>query len=150
MADNALPTMPLRRKMFKKTHIVRMNDTDAAGILFFANQFSIVHEVYEDFMESIGCGFAHLLDKANFFVPIVHAEADYKKSVSVGERLQIKLVVEKVGETSFTMFYALIGKNRRRVGTVRTVHVSVSRSSKKKIPLPAHLKKILKKHVRVL
>ena len=49
---------------------IKLHDTDAAGILFFANQFKMVHDAYEGLLEMIGFGFAELIRHKNFFLPI--------------------------------------------------------------------------------
>ena len=36
---------------------IRLHDTDAAGILFFANQFSIIHDAYELLLEEFDFSF---------------------------------------------------------------------------------------------
>ncbi len=40
--------------MFTYKTKISLHDTDAAGIIFFANQFKIVHDAYEDLLESFG------------------------------------------------------------------------------------------------
>lgn len=123
--------------------VVKMHDTDAAGILFFANQFRMIHEAYEMVLESIGLSFASLLRKHDFFVPIVHTEGDYKAPLFVGDRITIIVRLEKIGQTSFTFTYKLYSDKKVLVGTVKTVHVSVSNKTCKKIPLPTKLRKKL-------
>ncbi len=119
---------------------VKMHDTDAAGILFFGNQFRMIHEAYEVVLETIGMGFADILRKTNFFIPIVHAEADYKFPLFVGDKLTITARLNKVGKTSFTFDYKIHNQRKILVGTAKTVHVSVNSRTHKKIPLPLKLR----------
>src|SRR3989338_306760 len=108
--------------MFKKSTVIRMQHTDAAGILFFASQFEIVHSVYEDFMRGLGFDFPFLLKKAKYFVPIVHAEADYIRPLFVGDKIEVTLVCEHIGQTSFAFVYELKDSKKRLVGRAKTVH----------------------------
>ncbi|MBI5150073.1 MAG: acyl-CoA thioesterase [Candidatus Omnitrophica bacterium] len=124
---------------------IRLHDTDAAGVIFFANQFKIIHDAYEGLLETVGFGFAELISHKDFFLPIVHAESDYKMPLSVGDVLEVRVKVEKVGQTSFTLSYALVNARKETVGTGRTVHVTVSKATQKKIPLPADLRAKLEK-----
>lgn len=119
---------------------IKLHETDAAGLLFFSNQFKMIHDAYESLLERIGFGFAALIREKSFFLPIVHSEADYKSPLFVGDLVEIRIRVENVGETSFTFSYELLDASQNLVGTARTVHVTMDKASRRKIPLPADLR----------
>ena len=119
---------------------IKLHDTDAAGILFFSHQFEIVHDAYEALLEYIGFGFAELIRNKDYFLPIVHAESDYKMPLFVGDLIEIQVIVEKVGETSFTFGYKLLDTKQELVGTARTVHVTIDKKTRQKIPLPKDMR----------
>ncbi len=123
--------------------IVGMQDTDAAGILFFASQFVFAHVVYERFLEALGFSFAEALEKEPFLMPIVHAESDYYKPLKVGDRLDVELSVANVGDTSMTLEYVFDAADGEIVGRSKTVHVAVSREDGKKMALPEKLREAL-------
>ncbi len=129
--------------MFERSYTIRMRDSDAAGLIYFAEQLRIAHETFEEYLESIGVGFGRLLHEKDFVFPIVHAESDYRAPLSVGDRLTIRLEVERIGETSFTLRYALRREDGAEVGTVQTVHVATSRTTRNKVPLPASIRELL-------
>ena len=129
--------------MYTYKTTVKMHDTDSAGILFFGNQFKIIHDAYEAFLESIGFSFTAILKKTNFFVPIVHAEADYKIPLFVGDRITVEVTIEKIGHTSFIVNYTLRSSKDRLLGTAKTVHVSVNSKSHRKIALPVKFRQAL-------
>lgn len=133
--------------MFIAKNQVRMHDTDMAGIIFFASQFRFAHDALEDFTASEGLGFDHVFHKAHFVFVIVHAEADYLASLAVGDPLEVHLTVEHLGNSSFTICYNIYKPERVLVGTAKTVHVTLDAKSRKKIPIPASLRKILEKHL---
>jgi len=120
---------------------VKLHDTDAAGLLFFTNQFKMAHDAYEGFMEQIGFGFARIFQVEDFLLPIVHAEADYKARLQVGDRLTIQLTVEKIGDSSFVLLCDLSDAGGKSVGIVRTVHVCTDKGSGKKRSLPDKLRR---------
>lgn len=126
---------------------IKLHETDAAGLLFFSNQFKIVHDAYETLLEEIGFGFASLLKEKDYFLPIVHAEADYKAPLFVGDEITININVEKIGETSFTFVYELYKDTGELVGTAKTVHVTMDKILRKKIPLPPLMKNKLRKYI---
>ena len=108
--------------------------------MFFSNQFKIIHDAYELLLESIGFGFGELIREKDYFFPIVHCESDYKLPLFVGDLIEIQTVVDKIGKTSFTLAYRLLDTSQKIVGTALTVHVTMDKSTKKKIPLPVDLR----------
>jgi 1,4-dihydroxy-2-naphthoyl-CoA hydrolase len=124
---------------------VRLHHTDAAGLLFFADQFKLAHDAYETFMESAGFPFAPLLRSGEFLLPVVHAEADFKGMLQTGDKLVIQVRAERIGDTSFTLAYTILRNDTELVGSVKTVHVLVSRSNMQKLPLQPRLRSALEK-----
>ncbi len=123
--------------MFVHHTAIRLHNTDAAGLLFFADQFQLAHDAYESFMESIGYPFAEQLRTAPYLLPIVHAEADFVKPLLTGDRITIQVVAERIGDTSFTLGYTLLRNQSEMVGTVKTVHVLIDkRDGRKRSLLP--------------
>lgn len=135
----------MEHKPFISRNKVRMHDTDMAGILYFARQFRFAHDALEDFIESRGLTFQQLFKREKFVFVIVHCEADYFASLAVGEDLEIQLMVEKLGTTSFTLNYKIYNRHKKLVGTVKTVHVCLDSHTRTKIPIPEHFRKDLEK-----
>lgn len=133
--------------MFIAHNIVRMHDTDMAGILYFARQFRFAHDALEDFVASEGLGFDFVFRKNHFVFVIVHVEADYLASLTVGDELEVHLFVEHIGKTSFTIHYNIYRlPEETLVGTAKTVHVTLDAKTRTKVPIPEVLKKTLVKH----
>ncbi|QLH36100.1 MAG: acyl-CoA thioesterase [Parachlamydiaceae bacterium] len=134
--------------MFVTYNKVRMHDTDMAGILYFAKQFRYVHDALEDLIEKEGFNFHDLFNNSEFVFVIVHAEADYLSSVQVGDVLEIRVEVERLGNTSFTMAYEIFKADGVLMGKAKTVHVCLESKTRPKIPIPQSLKKIFQKYTR--
>ncbi len=134
------------KKPFVYRHILKLHETDAAGLLFFSHQFTIIHDAYEALLEKIGFSFARMIRKTGFFLPIVHAESDYQAPLFVGDRLAITVRVEKIGTTSFSFVYELLkGPGKELVGAARTVHVTIDKKTGKKTPIPPAMRQALKR-----
>ena len=129
--------------MYSLQTVVRLHDTDAAGLLFFANQFKMAHDAYESFLEHIGFSFTRILRDEDFLLPIVHAEADYKERLRAGDRLTVCVKIERIGDSSFVLSYDLFTAGDRSVGAVRTVHVCTDKVSGSKRRLPDDLRQAL-------
>ena len=127
-----------------KTHI-RLHDTDAAGLLFFANQFSLIHDAYERLLSKIGFSFEAMLKKRGYFLPIVHAESAYKAPLFVGDEITIRVKLTHIGTTSFTFDYTIHNQKGILVGTAKTIHVTISKKTQKKITLPKDFRSALEK-----
>ncbi len=132
--------------MFIAQDQVRMHDTDAAGILYFPRQFRFVHDALEDFAASEGLLFGNLFLKGEFVFVVVHAEADYLKPLMIGDKLEVHLEIERIGESSFTVAYGIYRNGNELVGRAKTVHVTLDNKTRTKIPIPENLKQILVKH----
>lgn len=124
---------------------VQLHDTDAAGILFFARQFYFAHDAYEELLRHWGVSIAQVLRDEPYIVPIVHAESQYLKPLTVGDEITIAVQVASIGESSFVLEYELLGRDGQPIGKAKTVHVAIDKSTQEKIALPEHLRKRLEK-----
>lgn len=125
---------------------VRLHQTDAAGVMFFASQFFLIHDAYEAFLDEIGFPMRKFFTTSTFYLPIVHSRADFMAAVKVGQQLVISVQVAEIGQSSFTMDYQITDDRNRIVGTAQTVHVSIGRKKGTKIALPDELRAALKRH----
>jgi len=125
------------------TRFVHLHDTDAAGILFFAKQFFFAHDAYEELLRHLGISIAEVLRKESFVVPIVHAESQYLKPLTVGDEIVITVQVASIGESSFVLEYELLDSKGEQVGKSKTVHVAMDKKTLTKIALPERLRKML-------
>lgn len=126
--------------VFKDKVTVRLQHTDAAGVLFFANHIVLAHETYEKFMEQIGCSFASILNEKPYLVYIIHTEADFSRPAAVGDKIDVEMQIIDIGNTSFTLEYKLSASDGSNVSRCRTVHVATDKATAKKIPLPPELR----------
>lgn len=134
--------------MFTFKSTVRMGDTDAAGIIYFANQLRIAHEGFEHFLDTVGLGVGHMLASTDYRFPIVHAEADYKSPLRVGDPLTICMTADRIGHSSSSLLFRIYDRHDKEVGTVKIVHVAVDKTTWKKRALPVELKDALEKHLK--
>ena len=86
-----------------------------------------------------------MLKGTDYFLPIVHAESDYKTPVHVGDKIVIAIKVGHIGTSSFSFEYTL-KRGATLVGTAKTVLVTINQKTRKKIPLPIALRKALKRY----
>lgn len=123
---------------------IRLHDTDAAGVLFFAHLLRQAHDAYETFMESAGLDLPRLLRQGPH-LPLVHTEADYLAPLRHGDRGRIRLSLAKLGKSSFTLAYAWRREDGTLCARALSVHVAMDPASGRSIPLPPELSAALDK-----
>jgi 1,4-dihydroxy-2-naphthoyl-CoA hydrolase len=121
---------------------VRFQDTDAAGVMYFANGLSICHEAYEASLAAAD------IDLKTFFsasgdiaVPIAHAEIDFFRPVRVGDRLEIHLTPKQLQPSEFEITYQIFLANSSQPPLIRalTRHVCIHPTTRQRHPLPTAL-----------
>ena len=128
---------------FRYETLVRLRDTDAAGVIYFANQFVMVHEAYEHWLASVGCRMVDLLGSWDTVPLIARAESDYRAAVRVSDELVLEMRCTRLSKRSYTLVTDLL-REGRCVGTTRMVHVAVDRKTGKTGQLPEKLAEALR------
>lgn len=127
--------------MFVSDAVVRLQHTDAAGVMFFPRIYEFAHVAYEELLESIGEAIPQDMPGAAYIIPIVHSEADYRTSLRVGDRVRIEARVMRLRGRSFTMHYTISHPGDGAVAaTVQTVHVVVDPTTHKARTMPDGLR----------
>ena len=127
---------------FRHQRTVRLQDTDATGVLYFANQLQIALETFEEFMQNSGVSLKPMIEEKKFLLPIVQVKSDFLSPVRVGDHLDIFLSLTRVGNSSFS-YLAELKKEQKVMGTVSIVHVFYLVQKNRSQPIPDHYKKIL-------
>ena len=129
-------------KSFHYTTKIGLHHTDAAGILFYSQIFSLAYEAFDAWLEHLGVGVAWIIQESDFLFPYVHAEADYFSGMTVGQTTVVDLSVENIGCSSLTIVYHFQVEGRS-TASVKTVHVAISKKSNNKIDLPDEMQRAL-------
>lgn len=93
--------------MFIYRRTVRFQDTDSAGVVYFANGLAIAHEAYEASLQAAGIDLKAFFKGVPGAVPIVHASVDFLRPISVGDRLEIHLTPHQTRPTEFEIHYQI-------------------------------------------
>lgn len=129
--------------MFTYHTQIRLRSTDATGVLYFAEQFTLAMEAFEAFLKERGIVWKEWM-ASNYVFPVVHAEADYCAPLAVGDEVSISVTVEKVGSSSASLCYCFQKiQESSEVGRVQIVHVAVDKKTQAAIPIPQFLREIL-------
>lgn len=122
---------------------VRFHQADPAGVLFFGRIFELVSDAYEDLILSTYLSFDEYFATRDYLVPIVRAEADYRRPIHVGESVTVRIEVMRVGRASLTYSYTVLGpvEDVRVQGQI--THAFVDGATFQTIEIPARVKTAL-------
>ena len=121
---------------------VRFGDTDPYGALFFSALMNYFKEGVDEFIRHRGVSPTEVFrnKKEGFGLPIVHAEATYRRPVFYDDTIIVECNVTGTSEKSIT-FSCSAESGGEVVGEGKLVFASIS-SNWKPIPLPEKIREI--------
>lgn len=126
---------------FSYLRTVRFGDTDAAGVVFFANYLAFCHEAYEESLAAAGIPLGAFFRDTGVVVPIAKSEAEYLRPLGPGDKLRVTVAPEPLSDNSFAVRYEIfrLGAVEKLAARLRTEHVATSPAKRSRVPLPAAL-----------
>lgn len=126
---------------FSHHRTVRLADTDAAGVVYFARTLSLCHEAYEESLAAAGISLHDFLGAAGVVVPIAKSEADYLRPLRVGDKLRISVAPTQLSENAFALRFEIfkLAPVEKVAARVRTEHVCTAPAKRERAPLPPTL-----------
>jgi 1,4-dihydroxy-2-naphthoyl-CoA hydrolase len=114
---------------------VRFQDTDAAGVVYFANILAICHEAYEESIASVGINVKEFFTHPPVAFPIVHTNVDFFRPICCGDKLVISLIPHKQGVDKFEINYEIL-VDLFVVAKAQTRHVCIDSNTRSKREFP--------------
>lgn len=145
---------------FRYCRTIRFQETDAAGVAYFANVLTYCHEAYEAALQETPIDVKRFFSALNEYpVPVVHAQADYFAPMFVGDAITITLIPKPLTLYSYEIRYALHyqqprpsvehppvapssaapSESDRPLATALTRHVCISKATRRKQPIDNRL-----------
>ncbi|BAZ80284.1 MAG: thioesterase family protein [Sphaerospermopsis sp.] len=124
--------------IFTYQRTVRFADTDAAGVVYFANILSICHEAYEESLWHSGINIKTFFTHPSVAFPIVHANVDFLRPIYCGDKLMISLIPQKISIDKFNITYEITITDVI-VAKAITRHVCIDLNSRTKQELPEEI-----------
>ncbi len=94
--------------MFTYYRTVRFQDTDAAGVVYFANVLSMCHEAYEASLASVGINLQAFFSNSIVAYPIVHANVTFFHPLFCGDRIAIVVTTQELDNSKFEINYEVM------------------------------------------
>lgn len=128
-------------KTFSCERRIRFSDCDPAGIVFYPQYFVLFNGAMEDWVDSLGVGFATLIGPRRTGMPSVRLEADFHAISRFGDTVLLQLQVERVGEKSLTLQWRCVAKDSGELRmALKQVVVTTSLDTHQAIPIPADMR----------
>ena len=135
---------------FRYYRTIRFHETDAAGVVYFANVLTLCHEAYEAALQTAPIDPKRFFSAQNEYpVPIVHAQADYFMPMFAGDAIAITLMPKQLSPHSYEVRYTLDyqqpgpslkpAESERPLATALTQHVCISKATRRKHPIDDRL-----------
>lgn len=125
---------------FSYTRTVRFKDTDAAGVVYFANVLAICHEACEESLATSGINLKSFFSNPAFTIPIVHASVDFLRPMFCGDQLLINLITKQRSRDEFEIGYQVLEAAADKVvAKAITRHVCIEPISRTRKELPTEM-----------
>lgn len=126
---------------------VRFTHTDPAGYVFFPRFFEMFQAAVEDwFTECLGLNYAEQILQHGVGFPTARTECDFMRPCRLGDTLELRLVLEKLGRSSLTLRFdgSVQGEMRLRA---RSVLVAIEMQHGRPQPLGVELRERLQAYL---
>ena len=125
---------------FESEKQIRFHHCDPAGIVFYPQYFVLFHELLEDWFDrGIGVHYASFVSKERRGLPTAHIECDFKIPSKIGDIVQMRLSVLRLGRSSITIDVSVRAGDEIRL-TAKQVLVLISLEDGRVLPIPDDLK----------
>ncbi len=123
---------------FTYDRVVFFRDTDAAGVVYFANVLAMCHEAYEASLAAAGINVRAFFRNGEIALPIVHASVDFMRPMHCGDRLAIQLTAQQLNPSTFEIAYHITLDTAPETVLSRAVtrHVCIDGETRKRQDLP--------------
>jgi 1,4-dihydroxy-2-naphthoyl-CoA hydrolase len=137
---------------FIYTRTIRFGDTDAAGVVYFANVLAICHEAYESSLADSGIDLKVFFSQGAIAIPIRHASIDFMRPMFCGDRLCVEVLPQQKSDYEFAITYEIFAngvdgivsaeerQSRQVLSKATTRHVCIDPVARSKQALPSEIK----------
>ena len=123
---------------FTYNRTIRFQDTDAAGVVYFANVLSICHEAYEESLTVAGINLKTFFSNSSTAIPIVHTSVDFFAPMFCGDKLLINLKPQQLSDTKFEIVYEIVtdSSSQQILAKAMTRHICINPITRTRTPFP--------------
>ncbi|MBC5806654.1 MAG: hypothetical protein DLM53_04850 [Candidatus Eremiobacter antarcticus] len=127
---------------------VRWSDVDAAGIVCYGAFVRFVELAETELFRSAGMAYGEVFERFDCWLPRVHFSCDFHAPARLDERLRLSAWVDRLGNSSVTLSFAIDNTAGVRIADFRVVLVCLDRKTFSPRPLPGELRSALCGYLR--
>ena len=127
---------------FRYQDRVRWADTDASGRIHFTAVFRWFEYAEQEYLRSCGLTLNEFMDE-RINIPRVHVEANYRAALEYDDAVEIHVSVERVGQSSATLAFAVVRQDGEQAGDGRVTWCAIDLDTETPCPLPERLREAL-------
>ncbi len=116
--------------------IVRFQDTDAAGVVYFASVLAMCHEAYEESLAASGINLKAFFSHPDVAIPIVHASVDFFHPMFCGDQIFIHLIPKQIASEKVEISYKLVAASEKLIAKAITKHICIEPIVKTRKAIP--------------
>ena len=124
---------------FDYDYTIQFRDTDAAGVVYFANIISICHVGYEASLIEADIDLKLFVSNSDFAIPITNVSADFFRPLYCGDRVIIELTPQSIDNYRFEVKYQILTEASQTAATAITRHIAIDPTIRKRKELPQFL-----------
>ena len=122
---------------------VYYEDTDAGGVVYYANYLKFMERARSDALKSLGFTNKLLIEKNGTYIIVKSCNINYIKPALLEDDLEIKSYIKEITKTSFFMSQKVFKGNDQI--TEAEVHLVTINKKGKPVKIPERLKEELEK-----
>ena len=128
-------------KEFKYITRIYYEDTDAAGVVYYANYLKFLERARSEAIYSLGLSNKKLLDKEGVIIIVKSCNIEYKKPAKFEDEIEIISKIHEVKISSFKMHQLI--KRKSDIISVADVTLVTINDKGKPVRVPNLLKKLI-------
>lgn len=137
------PSIRIVGDTFYSDKLVRFSHCDPAGIVFYPQYFIMFNGLVEDwFNQGLGLDYARYITEHRLGLPTVSLSCDFVAPSKIGEIITLKLRLETLGRSSFTLAIDCVHEDEQRLAC-RIVLVTMDLDRQKAVRIPDDLRERL-------
>ena len=132
-------TQPFLSRPVQHRHRVRVywEDTDAGGVVFYANYLKFFERARTEWLRMLGFGQQRLKDEHGLMFVVSHAAVDYLRPAKLDDEIDLTVGVRDAGRVSLMVDQqALRGDQLLAQGSIRIGCVDAATLKPQRIPKP--------------
>ena len=128
-------------KEFKYVTKIYYEDTDAGGVVYYANYLKFLERARSEAIYSLGLSNKEILEKEGVIIIVKTCNIEYKKPAKFEDEIEIFSNIKEVKNSSFKM-HQVIKKKFDVISEADVVLVTVNKKGKP-VRIPSKLKKLI-------